>query len=149
MSWEFYDDEVEGGLADEGQHRAYLQHVELGRSAAKGEEKANLTWQRQDGTFLCYDTVMLEGRGLRIGLQKLQALGVAHHDDDLGRWKVLDVEEWVGRQALLTIRHGEWNNKPRCEVDFDSPGFGYQPLAPGDDETPPPDPSPIDDDVPF
>lgn len=148
MSWEFDDSEVQGGLADEGQHRAYLQHVELGRSA-KGEEKANLTWQRQDGGFLCYDTIMLEGRGLGMGLEKLQAIGVAHHDIEAGRWHVVDVEEWLGRSCLLTVKHGEWNGKPRCEVDINSKGCGYQPLAPGDDETPPPDPSPTDDDIPF
>ena len=142
MAWEFDEKEVQVGLPEEGEHLAYLHRATLGRST-KGEEKAELEFQSDGGGFLCYDTVMLEGKGLGIGLKKLQQLGVARKDEERGKWTVDDIEEWTGRSVCLTIHHEEFNGKTRAKVDFQAEGFGYR--AMNGNGPPPIPPPPIDD----
>lgn len=148
MGWEFDDADVQVGLPAEGEHLAYLRKATL-KNSQRGEEMAELEFQSNGGGLLCYDTVMLEGRGLGIGLKKLQQLGVALKDEDRGKWVVDDIETWEGRQVYLTIRHEEFNGKTRAKVDFEVEGFGYRMV--GADVEPPDKASTYadDEDIPF
>lgn len=139
MGWEFDDSEVQGDLPDEGVHLAILHAAVLGRSA-KGEQKIDLEFRDDDSRFLCYDTVMMEGRGLGIGVKKLQQLGVATRDEERGLWTVQDAETWPGNVVWLTLYHEEYNGKTRAKVKFHMEGFGYKAVEDNDvedNDTPP------------
>ena len=126
MVWEFRDDEIQDDIPPEGEHLAFLTSVDLKRSR-KGESMVSMQFNGHDSGFmLCNDVVMLEGRGLGIGLKKLEQLGVAKHDDEERRWRVLDVEDWVGRAVYLTLVHEEWRGKNRARVNFSARNFGYR-----------------------
>jgi len=141
------EDVPETGMPEEGKHvDAVIADATLKRSHA-GDQMVNVCIAK-DGSkeILVYDNIMLGGKGLGIGLAKLQAIGLAVRDDD--GWDVEDVEAWAGQRCFTVhIKHGEFNGRKRAEVDFDAPNFGYEKQEPGnDDERTAPD---EDDDIPF
>ncbi len=130
MGWLVKESEMnEGGMAAEGSYLAEVQHAEKRRSGA-GDEMVNLAIvDAHTKKFLCYDNVMLEGKGAGIGAAKALSLGVAERTEIDGE-KVVSIEDvysWKGARFVVTLTTGEWKGKKRMEADFGAEGFGYAP----------------------
>jgi hypothetical protein len=103
--------------------------TELRHSKRSGDPMFNVAFKDvQTGKLLCYDTIMMGGRGVGIGHKKLIVLGVV--DPDAEEWDV-EAIHLVGRRVNLTIKHEEYTGndgkaKTTCKVDFDAnDSFGY------------------------
>ncbi|MEK9724417.1 MAG: hypothetical protein VW405_13175 [Rhodospirillaceae bacterium] len=86
---------------------------------------------------LCYDILMLGGRGRDIGNAKLGALGIPADEDDI------EPRRLVGRHVRVTVVNETYDGKERLTVDIKAPGSacGYYPV-----DQPEPD---VLDDTPF
>lgn len=156
MSWHFNDDEMDN-LATEGPHEGRISSAALTKST-NGEAMVKIKITNSAGQLLAWDNIMLEGRGLNIGVKKLSVLGIANRSRDGQGWDIPDVERWTGCPPFIVhLKHEEFRNKVSAKVDFDAPGFGYEELAAASHRDPVetlPDPNPIeddgdDDDIPF
>ena len=105
------------------------------------------------GEFLCFDRIMLAGKGLGPSIVKLRMMGFDVDSQDEGR---IEESDFFDRQAILTVEQRKWTRQDgKVQVDlqpvFDRDiNFGYEsvePLAATAPEEPPVDP--LDPDVPF
>lgn len=72
--------------------------------------------------FLCYDVIMLDGKGRGMGQKKLEALGF-----DKGVPSI-ESSDLIGRRVYVEVTEDEWNGKIRLQVDAgSSPYCGYWP----------------------
>lgn len=112
-------------IAREGRYLAVLEDAKA-RKSKKGDLMWAVTFQRgEDGAFLCYDTIMLEGKGQGIGLKKLLALGAAKEEGD--EYVICDPEDARGLEVWLHIVHEEREaGGKRAVPDFNAQGFGYE-----------------------
>ena len=151
--WHFDDDELDS-LAAEGPHSgAIISEAELTHSSG-GDAMVKLTITDPRGKLLAWDNIMLEGRGLNIGIKKLSVLRIATRSADGNGWDIPDVEKWtLSPPFIVTLKHEDFNGKTSAKVDFDAPGFGYEAVftdAPPTIKEAPDQPSVEDeDDIPF
>jgi len=124
--WHFDDDELDS-LAAEGPHAgAVISEADLKRCRT-GEAMVLIKITDPQGGLLVWDNIMLEGRGLNIGIKKLSALGIATRSADSNGWDIPDVESWTSCPPfIVTLKHEEFNGKMSAKVDFNAPGFGYE-----------------------
>lgn len=133
------------------------------RRTAKGDDSYNIAWEREDGSFLGYDTIMLSGGGLGIGVSKIQGIGVLEDlGDEVGipephemlgarAWSFWSDETYNGKTyARVNIQHGKGGysqDEPADELDTatSGPAAQYGGGVPSGDDPPPFD----DDDIPF
>ena len=155
MSWDFSEDDLdtEGGLP-EGVYLAEIASAESRQSQA-GDAMVNIALSEVGSRrHICYDNLMMNGRGAGIGVKKALSLGIAERYKEEGekRVRVSPPEHWKGHRAVVTVIMGEYKGKKRLEVDFGADGFGYAPEDTWDPsrtpEAPPPD-DPDDTDIPF
>ena len=64
------------------------------------------------GKVLCFDVVMLAGKGRGIGYAKLKALGVTEKDEQLA------AAELIGRRAYVEVESEEYDGKTRLSVSI-------------------------------
>lgn len=103
----FSEEDVEraGGLPEPGWHEAIVSKCEERRS------KASTTYfrvHRVDAatrSALAEDVCMLEGAGLRGGLERLALLGGARRDKTTGMWEVLDTRDVRRTRVRVHVRH--------------------------------------------
>ena len=90
-----------GGLPPEGVYLAEVvkDGTEQRKSSNTGDPMFNVAFKDVNtGDFLCYDSIMLAGRGLGIGHKKLVMLGVV--DPDAPDWEV-DAFDLIGKRAVV------------------------------------------------
>lgn len=88
---------------------------------------------------LCYDMIMLEGKGRGMGQRKLRVLGVDETTQEI------DPASLVGRRAFVAIIHEPYGDRLQAKVDgyAETSICGYWPY-----DGPPP-PGTIADETPF
>lgn len=149
MSWTIDDSDIPdgGGLPPEGPHHGCtIADAQLKRS--NGGDQMVKVCIAQGDRIIVWDHIMMEGKGLGIGIKKLESIGLALRGGD-DKWQIPDVEEWTSVEKFtVQVKHEDWNGKPSAKVDFDTPGFGYGP-DPGNATEAEPDASDEDDDIPF
>lgn len=125
MPRHYSDSDVEkaAGLPRPGQYEAVVDVCELRRSRA-GDEMYQLEIRLLDEGVTVRDWIMLEGKGLDMGLKKLAQFGAARRKGD--GWEVDDADEVKGRRLRVTIAHETYDGRAQCRVDRDAPGLGYQ-----------------------
>ncbi len=152
MSWAIDDDDIDKGgeLAEEGPHPGVRIGYAVLKRSASGAQMVNLALVNSENRVLAFDNIMMEGKGLNIGLKKLKTIGLAHRNDDDTGWKIPDVEEW--NQAMpftVYLKHEVFNSKTSAKPDFNATeAFGYE--SEGDMPESAQDRSgEVDDDIPF
>lgn len=75
------------------------------------------------GKTLCFDILMLAGKGAGIGVTKLRALGFTEERDEIA------AGELIGRRAFVAVGDDEYDGKVRLKVDINAEGSkcGYWP----------------------
>lgn len=126
------------------------------RLSKKQEAYFSVKFVDKEGDRICWDVIMLQGRGAGMGSAKLKALGFE------GNEQSIELHELNGRSAWLMLQEDEFKGKKRIEVkpewgDSESPAAwraGYWPARQGVE--PPPKPPKaeagaydLDDDVPW
>lgn len=128
--------DADGGvLVEPGTYRAEVKDVRE-KTSRGGDAMLSLYFKDVDsGEGLCWDNVMLSGRGVGIGVKKMRALdGVTEEGDE---YVFIDSGELIGRRCMLDVIHEEYDGKTRCVVDFAATDeargvfFGYGPEVPG------------------
>ena len=77
------------------------------------------------GEHLCFDVIMMGGRGIGIGHKKLIQLGVVEDGED--NYEV-DAHQLIGKRCVLTLKHETYNKKTNAKPDFEAnETFGYEP----------------------
>jgi len=121
------------------------------RTSKKGHAYFNVELRDDKGDVVCFDTIMLEGKGRGIGTSKLRALGYDETCQELlaadlvGKtvWVYLTEEEWQGDKQIKVALHSEddwrcgyyngWDTPP--EADEKAMEDPYA-VGDGDDRTP-------------
>ena len=84
---------------------------------------------RGDGApqHLCYDNLMLQGKGLSIALAKLKAMGFDRVH------ATIDAKQLIGRRVRLACIIEEYNGRQSLKPDIRADGFkcGYLPVEQG------------------
>lgn len=97
-------------------------------------------------TTLCFDILMMEGKGAGIGLAKLQALGIPKGTADVS------AQDLIGRRAWVNVDSQTYDGKTHLKVytTFDPFELGYWPESePPDGVSEPSVSIKPDEDVPF
>jgi hypothetical protein len=131
------------------------------KTSKKGDPYLNLRLVALDfgRATLCFDIIMLAGKGARIGYTKLVELGVPQGTDEVLAASL------VGMRAYVWVAHEVYDGKTRLKVfvDADGSACGYSSIdrVPEDYTQPGPQPEPAakakpdawleseDDDVPW
>lgn len=97
---------------------AGIYHIEVAnaeeRQSASGNAYFSLRLEDlESGRTLCFDIIMLEGKGLRIGLAKLSRLGFKPGDDD-----ELVAAQLIGRRGYVSVAEETWKEEKRLKVDI-------------------------------
>jgi hypothetical protein len=66
----------------------------------------------ESGRIVCFDIIMLAGKGLGIGLSKLSKLGFDKDDDEIV------AAQLIGRRAWVGTKEESYNGKERLVVDI-------------------------------
>ena len=86
---------------------------------------------------VCFDIIMLQGKGIGIGLQKLMALGFSKEDSEIV------AAELMGRRAFVALKQETYEGQKRLAVDISAKGssVGYwtednppQEMTPGESD---------------
>ena len=119
LEWNSYEEPDSSGSKLLGPGR-YFAKVE---SASERKSKAGDTYINvrlvaieHDANHICFDVLMLEGKGKNIGYAKLKQLGVS--DDD--EW--LEASTLVGRKCYVEVQAEVYNDKPRLSVNLGAEG---------------------------
>lgn len=133
------------GLPKEGWHAVEVSACEEKRSQ-RGEDYYDASLiDATTGKWLCYDVIMLCGRGAGYGIRKLRALGAATRNESGDGWNILSASRLVGVRAFAHLHHAEneWKGEKRmrCEVSAHQGEAGYRTK---DDP-----PEGFTDDIPF
>lgn len=113
------------GLPAEGKYLGEIDKSDE-KYSQSGDPMFNVAFKDvSTGHRLCFDTIMMGGRGMGIGHKKLLILGVVAEGE-----KEFDVEahQLLGKRAVLTLKHETFNGKTNAKPDFKAnAGFGYEP----------------------
>lgn len=130
--------------ASEGRSEG-VYHVEVNnaedKTTIKGEKRIALTLSQvgTDGQLVCFDSLMMQGKGLGITKGKLKQLGIDLDKDDF------DSQDLIGRRVHVACVFGKPNDKGNryLEVDIRAKGSkcGYW------TEADPPKPAGASDDL--
>ena len=127
----------EGGERPNGWVYARVSKCET-RLTKAGDPSYNITLEQDaDGSFLGYDTIMLAGGGLGLGVRKMDGLGVLQ---DLGdEVSYPDPPQMVGARAWSYWSDETWNGKTYARVNIQHGKGGYSQEEPSEDhpEAPP------------
>lgn len=126
-------DQIHEGLPEPGWYLAEVTAATRKTSRA-GDAMYNLELCTPGGDWLCYDNIMLEGKGNGIGFRRLFALGAARDQGDSVEYA--EAHQLVGKRAYVYLKHGEWEGKKRAEVDVSQGRAGYLPPNEPPDEQP-------------
>ena len=144
-----WSEEERGPKLKPGTYKARVARAEEGMT--KGDppkEKIDVVLEADDfkNAFLCYDTLVLTGKGRGLGQSKLKALGFKEDRSSV------EAADLLGRRVYVKVHEEEWpanSGKKRLKVESllydDEFGAGYAPesLPPADVCTPGPA------DIPF
>jgi len=97
--------------------------------------------QLEGDKTVAFDTIMLSGKGVPMGLAKLTALGFIPGDKE-----ELLAAELLGKKAFVAVKNDEYEGKTRLVVDINASGSkcGYW-----DEENPPEAAANLDIETPF
>jgi hypothetical protein len=123
----------EGGLAAPGRYLAEVVKCEEKNSNKTGEPYFNVEYKRVDtGDHLCFDVIMLGGRGLGIGYKKLLILQAIKKNDSIIS---IEPHQLIGLRVVLDVVHQQYpgndgTQKTKCVPFFQGPkdenqAFGY------------------------
>ena len=94
---------------DEGVILGEVKNCEVKHSKKNGDPYFNVHWHDAGafgaGKFVCFDIVMLAGKGRTIGIAKLKALGFQEVKDEASGKYVInaDAVDLIGRRAWLNL----------------------------------------------
>lgn len=98
----------DGGLPAPGKYLAEVQKSEEKQSAS-GDPMFNIQFKDvETGSLLCFDTIMLGGRGIGIGHKKLLLLGAVLPNDPVHE---VFAEDLIGKRVWLDIVHEPYVSK--------------------------------------
>lgn len=112
------------------------------RTSKAGNVYFSVRLSKVDGDkTVAFDTIMLSGKGVPMGLAKLTALGFIPGDKE-----ELLAAELLGRKAYVSVKEDEYEGKTRLVVDINARGSkcGYY-----DEENPPESALALDIETPF
>ena len=138
LNWEGTSDDG-FSLPEPGVYLAEVGSVEVKRSAVGDQYFSVKLNDAKTHGALCWDTLMLGGKGKSIGMAKLRQLGVEEGT------KSLDPNSLYGRRVKVSIMHGEFEGRKQAKVDIRADGFkcgylaedGVADAAPAKDEDSP------------
>lgn len=145
-----------------GVYLAEIKGCDVKHSQRTGDPYFNVSWHDAGsfnaGKFICFDIIMLAGKGRSIGIAKLKVLGFQETLDDAGE-PVIDAEpdDLIGRRAWIKLdwneyktADGEVHRNLKVKTEFEprfASGYTHESTPPeGVDQFPT---APIDEDVPF
>ena len=104
-----------------GIHLGRVAKCELRKSEKTGSRYFNVQFVADDPlggeeSTLCFDVIMLEGRGRSIGQGKLKALGFEEGE------AIESSQDLIGRRAWLACARETYNGKERLKVDISADG---------------------------
>lgn len=145
-----------------GVYLADIKGCEVKHSQRTGDPYFNVSWHDAGafgaGKFICFDIIMLAGKGRSIGLAKLKVLGFEECVDDGGPAIEAEPQDLIGRRAWIRIGWDEYKTSDgtvhrnlKVKTEFE-PKFssGYT-----NEKTPPEDANDgstvpiLEEDVPF
>lgn len=126
-------DQIHEGLPDPGWHLAEVKAATRKTSRA-GDAMYNLELCTPAGDWICYDHIMLEGKGNGIGFRRLFALGAARDQGDSVEYA--EAHQLVGKRVYVFIQHEEYNDKKVAKVGISQGRAGYLPESEPPDEQP-------------
>ena len=112
------------------------------RTSKAGNVYFSVRLTKVDGDqTVAFDTIMLSGKGVPMGLAKLTALGFIPGDKE-----ELLAAELLGKRAYVSVKEDEYEGKTRLVVDISASGSkcGYW-----DEENPPEAAADLDIETPF
>lgn len=117
-----------------------IYQVEVVACTPKTSQSGNRMWSVrlhavEFDAMLCYDNMMLTGKGAGMTAAKLELLGFA-------RGSQVDAPDLVGRRAWVSVLEKEYNGKVNLAVDISAPGskcgyFAVEPAGVMKPEEPP------------
>ena len=123
IDWEEYNDSPK----EREQLPAGIYNVEVAdaeeRTSAAGNKYFNIRLKEMEGgKSLCFDILMLNGKGVRIGLAKLSRLGFVPGQDD-----EIVAAQLIGKRAWVEVKEDSYEGKTRLVVDINakSSACGY------------------------
>jgi len=147
IDWESYSEPDFGdGPLGPGVYRVEVSDC-VERTSKAGDKYFNVKMKDLDsGKIVCFDPVMLEGKGASIGLCKLSRLGFEPTED----FEIVAAQV-IGKRAYIGVEADEYQGTKRLKVDIGYKGSscGYWPYS----EVPamyiPPDEPEVHNDPPF
>ena len=146
IDWESYDEPAFGdGPLGPGVYRVEVAEC-VERTSRVGDKYFNVKFKDLDtGKIVCFDPVMLEGKGASIGLCKLSRLGFEATDSEIIAAQV------IGRRAYIGVDNDTYEGKSRLKVDIgykgSSCGYWEHDNMPSDYVSP--DEPEVNNDPPF
>ena len=142
INWEEYDSSAsQFESVKPGIHHVVVASAEE-RESKKGDAYFSVRLKQADGeATVCFDTIMLSGKGLAMGLSKLAMLGFVP-----GEREEILAAELIGKKAWISAKEDTYEGKTRLAVDISARGSrcGYWP-----EEDPPEVPDNDFDNAPF
>ena len=125
IDWEDYDSSASQYQSIQpGIHHVVVASAEERESAA-GNAYFSVRLKQVDGNAtVCFDTIMLSGKALGMGLTKLAMLGFVP-----GEQKEILAAELIGKKAFVSCKEDTYEGKTRLVVDITARGSrcGYWP----------------------
>lgn len=123
IDWEEYNDAPQ----EREQMEAGIYNVEVAdaeeKTSAAGNSYFNIRLKDiGSGKSLCFDILMLNGKGIRIGLAKLSRLGFVPGEDN-----EIVAAQLIGKRAWVSVKNDTYEGKTRLVVDINAKtsGCGY------------------------
>lgn len=140
LNWSNVNKDTTFRPVDPGTYYAEVERCEENKSANSGDPYFNIRFKEvPSGRFLCYDNIMLEGRGKDIGYAKLTQLGI---DETVGELAPLNL---IGRRVYLALKHHKKGDEVRAAVNINKFRCGYM----SEKDGAPPRAAGPKEDVPF
>lgn len=120
-------DQNQAQISDPGMYRVKVVACEE-RESKSGDPyfSVRLAAVDFDNAFIGFDTIMLEGGGISIGIAKLTGLGITEQDgDDLQPEQLVDREAW----AMLEIDTYQGRTRMQVDIRADESECGYYPIS--------------------
>tara|TARA_R110002020_G_scaffold8645_2_gene34351 strand:- start:1921 stop:2364 length:444 start_codon:yes stop_codon:yes gene_type:complete len=114
IDWEEYNESA----TQQESLPAGIYHVKVVSSEEKTSAKGNAYFNirledLESGKTACFDTIMISGKGVRIGLAKLSKLGFKPGDDD-----EIVAAQLIGKIAFVSLKEDTYGGNTRLTVDI-------------------------------